>query len=125
MSSSNVKINDMSSAIRNILEEFGDKATDAVRESAQLVGKNTAKELRHNSPKKTGKYAKGWKTKYAKTVDGGSAVVYNQDRYQLTHLLENGHMNRDGGKTEGIEHIGPANEKAQQEFLAEIEKRIR
>ena len=56
--------------------------------------------IKDNSPKKRGKYAKGWVAKADTDYLGNySVVVENETDWQLTHLLENGHIiaNKKGG----------------------------
>lgn len=59
-----------------------------------LTAKETAVDLRENSPrgdnKRTKHYADTWRSRYNKIT--GTSVVYNQKNYRLTHLLENGHL---------------------------------
>lgn len=109
-----------------ILQEYGRKADEAVEKAAKKAGRETVKTLRNTSPKKTGAYASSWTTKA--TRYGGRLVgvtVYNKEHYQLTHLLENGHLivNKKGeyGRTRGIKHIAPA----EQEGIADFEEYAR
>ena len=75
---------------------FGDielGVQEAVNESIDKIGKETSKRVREASPKKTGKYAKGWRYRARKMQPDGSfsAVVYNAKYGWMTHLIENGH----------------------------------
>lgn len=104
--------------MRNILEY----ASIEVRRAAAEAGDNTAKEakqmLRNNSPRHnphTRKYAEGWAIKRQRTGTGIPVIiVYNRTNGPLTHLLENGHVIRNGrgtyGRTRPIKHIAPVEE---------------
>ncbi|HZH62393.1 MAG TPA: HK97 gp10 family phage protein, partial [Metabacillus sp.] len=90
-------------------------------EAKVTIAKNTVNYLKKNSPENTGDYAKGW----AKKKVGTAQVIHNRTDYQLTHLLEKGHVNRDGSRTEAIPHIKHAEEKAINEYIEEVEKVIK
>lgn len=110
---------------RAIFDNYTDEIVDAVVEVLDDVAKEAVADLKVSSPKKTGKYAKGWKADNEKGRTFAGVVVHNS-RYQLTHLLENGHARRGGGREiPGIEHIGPANERAQESAVKKIEEAIR
>ena len=79
-----------------------------------------AEDLRHNSPELTGDYQKGWTVKKVKD----SYIVHNKDEYQLTHLLEHGHIKRDGGRTTPSVHIRPAEAYAIRDYLKRIKKAL-
>lgn len=117
-----IKPNDLSDAIQNILSEYGDSANAVIREETAKLGKVAVKELRKKSPRLTGSYAKGWKSKTFQTRFGAGAVAYNKTDYQLTHLLEHGHQNRDGSRTAGIKHIAPVNDSIQKKFVDAVKK---
>lgn len=111
----------VSAQLDKILEQYGRKADEAVEKSAKRAGRDTAKDLKNTSPKKTGAYASSWTTKVTRSSGRLIGVtVYNKDHYQLTHLLENGHVivNKKGeyGRTRPIKHIEPAEQEGIQNF---------
>lgn len=101
------------------LKEYEQKVTDEVRENVLKVAKEMVDELRENSPKRSGDYAKGWKSKVTKDKEFEfEASVYNARKPGLTQVLEFGHVIMNGtrrvlGEVEGIEHIYPAREHAE------------
>lgn len=105
------------SVLKEILNEHGKEVQKTMEDVAKKVGKKGAKKIKTSSPKKTGDYAKGWRTSIEKTDFGIEVVVHNKTDYQLTHLLEHGHANRNGGRTKPITHIAPVNDDAQEEFF--------
>ena len=112
----------LSGAIQAILEEYGDRATEVIREEAPKAAKKAAKELRGTSPARFGGYAKGWTAKSEETVFGASAVAYNGRFPGLPHLLEYGHALRGGGRSGAFVHIAPVNEQAQRDYLEAVRK---
>ena len=111
----------VSAQLDKILEQYGRKADEAVEKSAKRAGRDTAKDLKNTSPKKTGAYASSWTTKVTRSSGRLIGVtVYNKEHYQLTHLLENGHVikNKKGeyGRTRPIKHIEPAEQEGIQNF---------
>lgn len=111
--------------LAEILEDYSEHVKDVTEKTIQATAKESAAKLRNDSPKKSGAYAKGWATK--KNRDG-SVTVYNKDHYQLTHLLENGHVvrNKKGtyGRTNGIKHIAPVEEWANNEVVERITREL-
>jgi len=121
---SNISIDKLGSTIQEIMEEYQQDVTEKVKEVLPKVGKEAVKELKKTSPKKTGKYAKGWKTKVEEARLGTTVTVYNADRYQLTHLLEKGHASRSGGRVSGKPHIKPAEENASKNAIDELKRSL-
>jgi len=112
--------------MEKLLDEFSKEVQQAMDDSITKVSKESAQKLKSTSPKKTGHYARGWRVK--KEGKNG-AIVHNATDYQLTHLLENGHVirNKSGtyGRVRPIKHIKPVEEWANNELPAEIERRIK
>ena len=128
-----MKGTDLVDELNKILDEFKDELDQDVDKAALATAKLAVKELKAKSPRskraKGGAYAKSWAYRKEPMPFGyTSYTVYNRKHYQLTHLLENGHMikNQYGsyGRTKPIPHIKPVELIVQDKFLEEIKKRI-
>ncbi len=107
-------IDQMSEAIARELQKYG-TAVDADMKAAVKKTANTVKkEISVNAPKAIkngGKYAKSWTaTKMDEKSHTLKIVVHSKKYYRLAHLLENGHITRNGGRTRAYPHIKPAEE---------------
>jgi hypothetical protein len=110
--------------ITDILDEYSSDIQEAITESAIKVAKQGANELKTNSPKRIGKYKKGWRVKTTKGQGFVSCVIHNATDYQLTHLLEKPHLKRNGGLTTPKVHIAPVEEKSNKQYEQEVIKII-
>lgn len=122
-----IKPDDLSIELSSILDGYSVQVSETVSAAVIKAGKNALKNVRVKSPKRTGKYAKGWRLKQEKTGVGGrntSVAVYNKDRYMLTHLLENGYQKASGGREEGQPHIRPAYEQVERTLEGEVRRAI-
>jgi len=119
-----VKLENLGEAIQDALKEYADDVfsyipniTDTVAQKGATAIKNEAKELF----KGTGEYAKGWGiVKGYKRGRLFYSTVIKNEVYQLPHLLEHGHANRGGGRTEGRPHINPVEQKISKLYESEI-----
>lgn len=118
----------VSSQVRDILDDYEKKVKDTTNSAINSVSKEAVSKLKNTSPKKSGKYARGWTVKQERGSGGINTVTVHNKVYQLTHLLENGHVirNKKGeyGRTNGIKHIAPVEEWANSELPAEIEREL-
>lgn len=116
--------------MEKILDEYSERVNNASRVAIQRVGRESVKQLRNNSPKKSGSYARGWRLKTLK-VSGNvtDVIVHNATDYSLTHLLENGHVvrNKKGtfGRAPAHPHIKPVEEWANSELPELIERELK
>lgn len=116
-----------------ILDQYDDEVKKATDASIEKVSKEAVQKLKNTSPKGTPhrrRYAEGWRKKKVKGRNGiDEVIVHNATNYQLTHLLENGHVVRNAkgtyGRTNGIKHIKPVEEWAADALPQEIERRLR
>lgn len=85
-------------AVNDILRnEYEPEVIRATAEVIPQVAKEAVRRLKSTSPKRSGKYAKGWAVEVEKTRVSVSATVYGKSgTFQLAHLLEFGHATRNG-----------------------------
>lgn len=111
-----------------LLDDYSREVQKAANNSIDKVTKEAVSKLKSTSPKRKGNYAKGWTRKRLKDRSGINNVIVHNRVYQLTHLLENGHVIRNGegtfGRAPGIKHIKPVEEWANSELPAEIEREL-
>lgn len=121
----NASAGDFAEVVQKYLNEYGDECSDAVVDVIPKVAKDAAKKLQGSSPKRTGKYAKGWTSKVQKSRTGVTAYIYGKSpTYRLAHLLEFGHAKRNGGRVAGNTHIAPVEAWAIDEATEQITEKI-
>ena len=115
------KTESVTAQVTELLDEINKDIERSAKTNIQTVAKESVQKLRNTSPRKTGSYAKGWGVKREGDMD---VIVHNRTDYQLTHLLENGHVirNKKGtyGRTPGTKHIAPVEEWAVDELPRRI-----
>ena len=120
-----IPVDRLSAEINKILTEYGEEVQENVDEATQRVAKAGAKAVRSASQVFDGnKYFKGWKSKFEKERLSSTGIIYNGDLPGLPHLLEKGHAKRGGGRTDGVAHIGPAEDKIIEDFTKAVKKAI-
>lgn len=103
-----IKIDQLADTVAKELKDYEEDAQDIVKRAVKKAGDDAKKELKEKSPKLTGKYAKSWAVKTVKeSTSELDVVVYSRKLYGLTHLLENGHAKRGGGRVQAKVHIKP------------------
>lgn len=127
-----VDVDGLSKAIINGLEEYAEVTSEGVKKAVKKTATECKNNIKAHSPKLTGDYAKGWVTK--KEFESANELrisVKNRTDYQLTHLLEYGHIvkNRPDGKVLGSAsahpHIRPAELRAKKDLMKRIEKAVK
>lgn len=126
--------NSIAIQMADILDDYSKEVRRAMTDAEDKIAKESVRKLKNTSPKRNGKnhirrYAEGWRVKRVRTNTGiPDVIVHNKTNYQLTHLLENGHIVRNSkgtyGRTNGIKHIKPVEEWAQDALPQEIERRL-
>lgn len=117
-----VSIDKLAEAVAEELKNYDQSVTNELKSEIKQVAKECRKEIANASPVLTGDYKKGWKDK--KVFEDESDIrmlICNPKEYPLTHLLEYGHVSRNGtgrtfGRVEAIPHIKKAEENAEEKL---------
>ena len=115
ISTLNRECNNTVKEVDKAITEAGRAALDYLLSNSPVDTSKSAK-LRITGGKlkgSSGLYRKGWRMK-TYTENGVKAVkVYNETCYQLTHLLEFGHLAKNGKFVQPVPHIKQAEELAE------------
>lgn len=130
--SKTVKPENLQSVLIDYLNNYREDIQEDVEESTDIITKQAKEELKQSSREKfklhgrDEPYYRGWAIKLQKKGKlKYHKVIWNKTNYQLTHLLEFGHITRNGGRTKAVPHIRPVEEKYKVEFVDLLEKKIR
>ena len=115
---------DIAEEIAKELQAYTVEVQIKVEKAAKRIGREAISKLKETSPRGHGKehYADGWKARLEKSDMGFHITIYNAKKPGLTHLLENGHLNRDGSRTKAFPHIKAVQDEANEKLVREIEK---
>lgn len=122
-----IKPDKLAAEITATLAEYRDAVNVITEENVRKVMNEARADVRQRSPQRrpASKSYKGhWRTKLIREGHSITGIVQN-DKFGLTHLLEFGHAYVNGGRYQGVEHIAPAQETANEAIERGIKEGIR
>lgn len=130
MEKTKVKPDEVSNIVMKYLNDYQEDIYEEVVETTDKITKEARDALKRTSPKekkpRKDQYYKGWSVKIGnKGNKKYQKVIWNRTNYQLTHLLEFGHVKSDGtGWVEPRPHIRKVEETYGIKFVDSLEKKI-
>lgn len=128
-------IDNFETEIEKLLSEYGDEVKDNLDDATKKITKEGVKLLRSESKanfgtsqKRSKKYASSWTTQFETGRMSTQGTIYNTES-GLPHLLENGHVTRNGtgrtlGSVKGRKHIEPVEQKLITAFEREVKNKL-
>lgn len=102
--------------IGSVLESYADEVVKAIDQTTDKAAKELRSAIAKDAPVKTGKQKRSWKITKKRVGFENMAIVHSTD-YRKVHLLENGHLTRDGvTRTKPLNYVGKNADKVLSEF---------
>ena len=137
---SKTSVDNLANEINKALTEFAGVTEEACESGVMDTAQDAVKDLRPAQPTGTkgdpagvwgswSAYNRGWKIKTQKRKGETTATIHNATHYRLTHLLEKGHVIKNGtgrtfGRTGAYPHIAPVNDWTNQELPNLVKRKL-
>lgn len=129
MSKSSVSIGDLDKAIGKELTLYGNDVIGGIKNQALKSIKQLVADTKATAPVGNRKKHYRDSIKYKKMSENDRSVNYlwyvEGSDYRLSHLLENGHALRNGGRVEGTHFIKNASDPILKKYLETVEEVIK
>ena len=104
------------------LKTYTSEVEQDLQDAKKEVADKAVQELKSSTgfQDRTGRYRKGWRVKKV----GDNYTIHNATDASLTHLLEKGHVLRNGGRSKSFTHIKPVEEMVITDFEDIVRKRL-
>lgn len=121
-----VTADELADAVGKELGDYFDDIAEDVKNAVEVTTRECVEEIKRRSPKRSGAYRKSWTATEIFNRRGSIRfTIHNKKHYRITHLLENGHAKKNGGRVDGIPHIAPAEQNAEKALIKRIEEAIK
>ena len=130
-----VKLEGLEEAVKKTLESYNNEVAQNLEAITKEVTKKGVQAMQSEAAEKFGttkkrreKYAKTWTSKFESKKFYSTGIIYNRQA-GLPHLLENGHVSRNGtgrtfGRVQGREHIGKVETEIERLFMEEVYSKL-
>lgn len=134
MSTQKTTPENLTNTLNDVLQQYSKKVREIYGNCGREITEIAVQKLKQTSPRQNvrggGKYAKSWAYREEKGILGSSTfIIYNKKHYRLTHLLEYGHVIRNGtrrtfGSTRKKPHIKSVEEWVIENLPKTIEREL-
>lgn len=123
--------NNLAKEVMKGMEQYKKLTDDALEAAVKKSATQVRNEIKATAPRSSGSgkhHADSWGVKAQKTKIGESSrIVYGRTPrgYALAHLLEYGHVTRNGRRSKAFHYIAPAEQHGIETLEREIEKALK
>lgn len=127
--SKTIGVDQLGEAIARELTIYSDNVIEGIKNEAKSHTKQLVKNTKETAP--VGHRSKHYRDSITskKTMETDRSIEYTWyvkgSDYRLSHLLEKGHANRDGGRTPGTHFIQNASDPILEDYLKAVEEVIK
>ena len=111
-----ISANDLAKELVKAYTSYTEDVIEGMEALADEISKDTLADVKRDSPKRTGDYAKGFRRVKRKLSQGFEYEIWNPKHYRRVHLLEKGWTARNGRRVAGKAHMAPAEVNAVKRF---------
>ena len=122
----NIRADDLPDAISDILNDYSTDLREAVNETTEQTANELKKAIAADAPVKSGKQKKSWRVAKEKVAGLDLVAIVHSTDYRKVHLLENGHVTRNGtSRTKAIGYVGKNEEAIVSKYPERLAQAIR
>jgi hypothetical protein len=121
----NVPIDRLAEAIADAFREYTEDVSNAIDRKVDETADKVLNAVVTDAPKRSGKYAKGFRKTKQDNPGRTKRVIWNKKDYRRVHVLEFGHAKRGGGRVRAFPHLRPAYDKYGADLPEDIKRIIR
>lgn len=121
----NIPIDRLANEITKAVREYTEDVEAAIEKQIDETADQVLAAARADAPKRTGKYAKGFRKTKRDSPGSTKRIIWNKNYSRIVHLLEFGHAKVNGGRVSGKPHLRPAYYKYGAKLPEEIKRIIR
>lgn len=118
---------ELSETICSELNNYNRAVIKGAKDEAKKHMDQLVKETKKTAPKRSGDYKKSITSKkeWENSLGAGYIWYVKSPHYRLSHLLENGHATRNGGRTHATHFIKNASDPIIESYIKSVEEVIR
>lgn len=119
-------INGLSDALADVLNDYSTDIREAVNTEIDKAAKSLKKSISADAPVLTGTQKKSWRVTKEKLAGGDIKAIVHSTDYRKVHLLENGHVTRNGiTRTKPIHYVSKNEQELVEKFPGQLAKAIK
>lgn len=117
---------DLDTQLNDILTDYSNNIVETVNEQVVKAANQLRKAISADAPVRSGKQRKSWRVSTSKRAGIDTVAVVHSTDYRKVHLLENGHLTRDGvTRSKAFHYVSKNEEKVINEFTTNVANAIK